>query len=605
MKLTLPQKTIILVSIPLVFEFVFVAVLGILLTQVDTESSNAFRAARIGNCSNKLIRDVLEFASIGHGETLESLFSDRYNSIVSTVSSDLNDLQVSVESNSPQEAIVNQSIEAGRKALGLLQQIRATYASGDIYEAMDELKKLQGQLRIFLKQTISHDLIQLAETEKTKAEQGYEKQSIFRKQITLLLTMGLVVNLALTIFVAFLVSKKIVGKLAILIDNNFRLAEGFPLHPLIGGTDEIANLDATFHDMANSIAAAKQKEQSMIEHSADIICSLDPIGRLTAINPACRHILGYSEDMILGMNLRSLFAEEDINGLNQSLSAATLEQEETQYESRVRKRDGNLIDLLWSIHWVPSEKSFFCVSHDITQRKELERMKQQFIAMVSHDLRTPLTTIGTYLELLSTGVLGELSEKGRHLLQIAERNANRMLSLINDLLDLEKAGFGGLHLDCSSEKLDELIDQSIKSLASVALAKKVKIETNLTELMVLADNKRILQVLVNLLGNAIKFSPEGTTINIETKKVDTMATVRISDQGRGVPEHLKTAVFERFQQVKPSDQFDQGGSGLGLAICKVFVELHGGTIQVENNSPAGSTFSFTLPLAEKSERQAA
>jgi PAS domain S-box-containing protein len=339
----------------------------------------------------------------------------------------------------------------------------------------------------------------------------------------------------------------------------------------------------------------------MIEHSIDLICSLDANGKLTAANPACKVILGHTEDILVGMNLRSMLANEDIDFFNQSLSLAMSGNTETKFESRIRQKDGNLVDVLWSIHWVESEQAFFCVGHNITARKEVERLKQQFMAMISHDLRTPLTTIGNYLEMLSTGIFGQLTEKGLHLLKVAERNASRMLTLTNDLLDLERAEFGGLKLSCSEQKLSDLIDVSVKSISSLAAEHQINIDVQPLDLLVSADANRIEQVLVNLLNNAIKFSPAQSIIKISVHNENEMAIVCITDEGRGIPEHLKESIFERFKQVEISDAIDKGGSGLGLAICKTIVELHGGKINVENNTTKGSTFSFSLPLAKKEQ----
>ena len=277
---------------------------------------------------------------------------------------------------------------------------------------------------------------------------------------------------------------------------------------------------------------------------------------------------------------------------NESLSRAHSGKSETKIESRIKQKDWQYVDVLWSLHWVESEESFFCVGHDITERKEMERMKQQFMAMVSHDLRTPLATIVNYLEMLAAGLFGELSEKGGHLLQVAESNANRMLALINDLLDLERAEFAGLKIECAATIVKSTFDQSIKSVSNLALKKQVQMEFDQTDLVVNADNNRIVQVLVNLLSNAIKFSPKDGIVKITTKERDGKAMVYVSDQGRGVPEHMKEKIFEHFQQVEIADAVDKGGSGLGLAICKAIIELHGGTIKVENNPDSGSTFSF-------------
>lgn len=605
MKFTLTQKAIILVSIPLVFEFVFVGTLAFFLTQAEEESHRAFHAATIGDCSNVLIRDLFELTSMTRGDVSQALSSDWYKKTVKTIRTDLNNLKTAAVGNPAQEQIVQDSVEAGEEALILLEEVRKIIDAGSILSNMDRLTSLRDQLRSCVKRIVSRDLLEMSQREKLTAQQSRSKQLGFRTQIESLLLVGVIVNVIITLLVVLVFSKKIIGRLNTVIDNNFRLASGMPLNPPVGGSDEIANLDATFHELATSLAQAKQKEKSMIEYSADVICSLDADGKLTMANPACKRILGYSEDVILGMNLRSILAEQDIESFNKCLASVRSGEAEIQFESQVTQNDGGKVDVLWSIHWVESEKSFFCVGHDITARKEVERLKQKFMAMVSHDLRTPLATIGNYLEMLATGIFGELSERGEHLLKIAERNANRMLCLINDLLDLEKAEFGGLQLDCSAQKLNDLLDQSVKSVLSLAFRKQIRVELIPTNLEVMVDNNRISQVLINLISNAIKFSPKESTITINAEKSGDMAMVHISDQGRGIPENMKEAIFERFQQIEIADAVDKGGSGLGLAICKTLVELHGGQINVENNIDKGSTFSFSLPLIEQSKSQIA
>ncbi len=177
-----------------------------------------------------------------------------------------------------------------------------------------------------------------------------------------------------------------------------------------------------------------------------------------------------------------------------------------------------------------------------------------------------------------------------------------MLSLINDLLDLEKSENGMLTLERSDIKLNDVLDQCIKSIESLAAQKEVHLDLAITDLEVFADSHRLLQVMVNLVSNAIKFSPKDGTVKVWATAKDDMATVYVADEGRGVPEHLKEIIFERFHQVEVADAIEKGGSGLGLAICKVIVELHGGTISVENNTDRGSTFSFSLPIIKNTNQ---
>ncbi len=585
-------------AIPLVFEVLFVGVLAFLLNQAEQEASGVFRSANIGNCSNKLIKDIFELSAISHAEVIELFTSNGYQKRIETIRTDLTDLKRAAKGDPQQVAIVNHSIDAGEEAFILIKQLQRTFESGNALGAIDQLKQLRGELRSCMQRMISPDLIQLAQTEKQRAEEYHQKQLASRQHIQWLLIFGLILSAAITVFVALFMSKHIVGRLEVIINNNFRFASRMPLLPQMGGSDEIANIDNTFHEMAIAMSEAKQKEKSMIEHSLDVICSFDSDGKITAANPACRNILGYTEEIITGMNLRSIIVHEDIETFNSALLSAISGKTEARVESRIKRKDGGAIDVLWSIHWVDTEKSFFCVGHDITARKEIERLKQQFMAMISHDLRTPLTTIGNYLEMLEAGLFGQLNDKGSHLLRVAENNAHRMLTLINDLLDLEKAEFGGLKLECSSLKLDNLLDYSVKSVSSLAAEKQITIDYSPKDLTIFADAHRVTQVAVNLLSNAIKFSPQNSTIAIKVEQNNEMATISISDQGRGIPEHLKEAIFERFQQVEIADAIDKGGSGLGLAICKAIVELHNGKITIENNIHGGSTFSFNMPVAQ-------
>jgi signal transduction histidine kinase len=171
-----------------------------------------------------------------------------------------------------------------------------------------------------------------------------------------------------------------------------------------------------------------------------------------------------------------------------------------------------------------------------------------------------------------------------------------MLSLINDLLDLEKSESGMLTLERDAIELSDVLDQCIQSIESLADRQEVILDLTNANFKIFADAHRLSQVVINLVSNAIKFSPKGAVVKVWAQEDKDMAIVNVSDEGRGVPEHLHEVIFERFHQVEVADALEKGGSGLGLAICKVIVELHGGTINVENNKERGSTFSFSVPL---------
>ncbi len=222
-------------------------------------------------------------------------------------------------------------------------------------------------------------------------------------------------------------------------------------------------------------------------------------------------------------------------------------------------------------------------------------MKQEVVAMITHDLRTPLSTIRNFLEMLDADMYGDLSEKGKKMLTLADRNSARMLSLINDLLDVEKIKAGMMELNIEDTDLAYALEQCAQSVGSLADANNIKIDIVTEPILVKADEDRLARVITNLLSNAIKFSPAGSTITLSAKRTSQFAEVSIKDQGRGIPEEMLDTIFERFTQVMDTDSRAKGGSGLGLAICKALVEMHGGTLSVVSPYGQGTTFTFTLP----------
>ncbi|MBY0357204.1 MAG: CHASE3 domain-containing protein [Candidatus Obscuribacterales bacterium] len=225
------------------------------------------------------------------------------------------------------------------------------------------------------------------------------------------------------------------------------------------------------------------------------------------------------------------------------------------------------------------------------------KRKQELITMVSHDLRTPLTSVQASLTLLSEGVLGSLSERVEKEVVVAQNNTTRLIFLINDLLDFEKIEAGQMAVDFKEIAVQSIFDQASDSLQAFAWRKNVTLVFETSDLVVNADLPRLVQVLVNLTANAVKFSPADSEVRIVAESSNDYVEIRVQDQGRGIPPAFIETIFERFKQVESSDAYEKKGSGLGLAICKSLVELHGGTIGVESEEGVGSTFWFRVPKA--------
>ncbi|MBX9719924.1 MAG: hypothetical protein K2X81_00890, partial [Candidatus Obscuribacterales bacterium] len=237
------------------------------------------------------------------------------------------------------------------------------------------------------------------------------------------------------------------------------------------------------------------------------------------------------------------------------------------------------------------------VLRDISERKQAEKRVSEFYSMVSHELRTPLTSIRASLGLMQGGVAGDLSDMAKQLVDIGREECDRLIRLINDILDIRKIEAGKVELKLQEVQPSTLVQTALEGMKSVA--DEVGIELNAPQTargLVTCDEDRILQVLTNLVSNAIKFSPSGRNVSVNTEWIDSeWLRFSVVDRGSGIPSELVPKLFQKFQQLDQSDTRSKGGTGLGLAICKAIVDEHHGRIGVQTSLGEGSIFFFELP----------
>ncbi|MGV0103424.1 histidine kinase [Nostoc sp. DSM 114160] len=236
------------------------------------------------------------------------------------------------------------------------------------------------------------------------------------------------------------------------------------------------------------------------------------------------------------------------------------------------------------------------IAEDITELEQINSIKSEFIGIVSHELRTPLTAIRAALGLLQTGIYDKKPDKFKRMIEIAAIDSDRLVRLVNDILDLERLESDRAVLEKTTCNAADLIQQAVAGVQAIANQQNITFEIHPTNAQVWAAADAIVQTLTNLLGNAIKFSPADSTITLSVQQQTDRVLFQITDRGRGIPADKLEAIFGRFQQVDASDSRTKGGTGLGLAICRSIIDRHGGQIWAESTLGVGSTFFFTLPL---------
>lgn len=349
----------------------------------------------------------------------------------------------------------------------------------------------------------------------------------------------------------------------------------------------------------------ERRIQTIIESSQDPYFGIDLAGRITDWNSRAEAIFGWAREEVVGRKLSEILLparevpqiEEE---LREFVRTGQSRLNSRPVERTLVDRTGREIPVELRVGLVSTgQQQFFSVfASDISERKAVERMKDEFVSTVSHELRTPLTAIYGSLNLLKGGVAGELPPQALQLLGICHDSTERLIRLINDLLDVEKIASGRMEYRMERQSMRTLLEQALRDTEAYAQPLGVRFEPRLPaqEVEVMADGDRIVQVCVNLLSNAAKFSPSGGSVVVSLSWRDGMARVSVIDHGPGVPQQFRNRIFQRFSQADSSDTRAKGGTGLGLAICRSIIEAHHGRIDF-TSEPGRTEFFFELPAA--------
>lgn len=581
--LTLKQKAFILVGLPLTFQILFISYLFHLLNETELEVKRQWHSRAVVDCCNGIMTDVYQSRANFQSRRFPGPAQIRYieDHIVPSLLARVERLLELVKDRPAEKQAAEALMAVCHEDIQTLQDLKRNILE-DPLDSRAYIKDSRSRLNLTVSK-VDETIGFILESERRINAESPLIQSTIREQSRRALWFAVSVSVFLACALAVYFNRGAAQRLRLVVENTRRMEEGLPFHPPLLGADEIAAVDDALRRAAAGVEAARRKERFLLDNMPVAILSIDEKGTIQSANPAAEELFERSEDELLRANIRDLVAIDS--------DACLIPGAVKEFRLDLPTRD------LWIELLVREFESIRLLAMiDISERLAIQRLRSQFVAMVSHDLRTPLTSVQASLDLIASGSFGQLSADGNKQLDRAERSLERLIKLINDLLESERIESGTFVVEKRWVSLSRVIERAVESVKEIAANADITIQNKASDLSCFADEDRIIQVLVNLLGNAIKFSPSGSTVLIETQTTRDAVKIRVIDHGRGVPRAMLPNIFEKFMQVEKSDSRRGQGFGLGLSICKSIVEQHGGKIGVYSEEGEGSTFWFSLPL---------
>lgn len=590
--LNLKQRSLIVVAFPIICQLAFVILLGFRLHQIQTymksETLSQDIIRRAYSLSNSIINQLIfDYSLVKDGSAISKEVPQKQ---WFSLTDDVTRFLALIEKDPMQEQAVkafNLAMEEMNEGLVGFKQILSMpdwQSQAKKYHSK-LISKAPGWAKVI-------DRIVSVEEAKVSADSA----AIDRSITALVGAVGIFacINIGIALLLGFYFAKMISSPLTRIRDNGKLLSQRKPLLPIMKNAAEFTKLDSLLHVAAGDLENALRQNKELVENAADIIVSTDESGDILSINKSCLKLLGREPEELIGSPMHTLAVPEQGLLAEEQFRAARKSEKPETFELKLPAPSGRTIDTRWSCLWSEPHKKMFCVIHDISEHKRVEQLKEDFANMISHDLRSPLMAMHNSLSLILAGVKGKISEEVNSDISRVVANLDKLMQLVNDLLDFQKLKAGRMDLELENFDAGDLARDAKDMLAGFAERKEIAIEVPNEKIVVYGDRRMLLQVLTNLVSNAIKFSPQGETVTISMQINEDGFSFSVSDKGRGIAEENLERVFETFEQELSSDE--KQGSGLGLAICKLIVEAHGGKIWAESQgSGRGSRFCALIP----------
>lgn len=623
--LGLKRVRLLLIGLPLTFEVIFIACLAAVLIQTNVERSKEIRERDLtlsamnlclGYCDAAICALDAGIKSMGGPSVAEP---SRLNEVINSLPARAERLRRLANVDPTARPLVMDILKLTDRMQPAVASLGKKLSRSGMYDPY-VLKGAHDQLLVVTSR-VNQPVNALIEGCKLRQRLSPEKQRQLRTTQSLILGTGLLINILLAVAAANLFAHSIARRLKVMAENTTRLATNKDLLPPVSGTDEIAQLDESFHVMAARLREQRQKERAYLDNSRDVIGSFDQSMSLTSLNPAAEKLWGQSLEELSGRSVIALVYHEDRSSFEQLLMSlknarpavervyderdeyppvdAGLQQQVGQFETRLEGSTD--LSMLWSVSWSPKEQCYFFVAHDITRRKELERLKREFIAVVSHDLRSPLATIFGTTELMLHAVFGPITDDSRKVFVQVNLQVNQMLELINDLLDLEKLNAGQMQLTHSAVKVGDLLTRASMLCETVLEDRGHSAHITPSDMEVLVDEDRLAQALTYLILELSASLDDSAQIQMTASdgRAGGLRIAITSPNKKTAPEKMAAMQSKLENMHTPSNSIaEQSGSRLRLPLAKTIIEAHGGTVSVGTNITGAPVVYVWVPPSD-------
>ena len=579
----------ILVGVPLFFELGFVILLSISLLNVQSQRANELEMRKIAFYASKGLRTIMDVST-----TLIHLRGERmadqqdYDNYGKEWDEDYTRLSEATEKYQDFTEVKKKLAVAREKILASERQINASRSASTIMNIVSQLM------------TVTRHLIEIVDIAEDLEFVDSGKDRHAAKEQSKILIGGLVLNSIISLLLCIYFALSFSRRLMIMADNTRRLANEEALNKPVGGADEITDLDRAFHTASVSLTDSRRRERAIFDNCKDVLCVVSKDGKFMSVNPAVQTAWGFDRNEILSSSLLKVVPEQNFSKLKELVFNIPDKAIEESVDVPLGSADKSMIWTRWTVSRSKGQPSAFCVVRDVTNLKQLEQLRKDFLAVVSHDLRTPLTGVMGVANLISANAFGPLTGPAKTVVVTIERNCDMLLELINDILDLEKLEAGQMQLDLQAADLKQLIDRLL--IISKHLPATIQVRAGGDKLgeKFLCDHERIIQALHNLIRYLAYRDPGAAntarTIRIQASQIAPGIEIQIFDGGPLIPVAIRERIFERIKDSSLKEQLSESSfhAELSLPLAAQIIASHGGTISleaVENNN----LFRIRLP----------